>query len=82
MLVTNLTNIHEDTVQSLAPLSGLRIWHCCELWCSSRHGSDLALLWLWSGPAAAALIRSLAWEIPCAEGAALKKFFLNERILK
>ena len=20
-------------VQSLASLSGLRIWHCCELWC-------------------------------------------------
>ena len=20
-------------VQSLALLSGLRIWHCCELWC-------------------------------------------------
>ena len=22
--------------QSLASLSGLRIWHCCELWCRSQ----------------------------------------------
>ena len=27
--VTNPTSIHEDAVQSLAPLSGLRIWCCC-----------------------------------------------------
>ena len=45
-------------VQSLASLSGLRIWHCCELCCS--------LL-------ATALIRPLAWEPPHAMGAALKK---------
>ena len=30
---TNLTRIHEMQVQSLALLSGLRIQHCCELWC-------------------------------------------------
>ena len=29
----NLINIHEDTVQSLASLSGLGIWRCSELWC-------------------------------------------------
>ena len=40
-------------VQSLALLSGLRIWHCCELWCRL---------------AAIALIQSLAWEPPCALG--------------
>jgi len=34
-------------VQSLASLSGLRIWHCCELWCSCRRDLDFALLWLW-----------------------------------
>ena len=34
-------------VQSLASLSGLRIWHCHELWyIGLRHGSDPALLWL------------------------------------
>ena len=37
-----------------------------------RHGSDLALLWLWHRLAAIALIRSLAWEPPYAAGAALK----------
>jgi len=35
-----------------------------------RCGSDLALLWLWCRPAAAAPIRSLAWEPPYAVGAA------------
>ena len=37
-----------------------------------RHGSDMALLWLWHRPAATAPIRSLAWEPPYAAGAALK----------
>ena len=44
-------------IPSLASLSGLRIWHCCELWCR---------------PAAAALIQPLAWEIPYAACMALK----------
>ena len=35
-----------------------------------RRGSDPALLWLWRGPVAAALIRPLAWESPYAAGAA------------
>ena len=35
-------------------------------------GSELALLQLWHGPAAAAPIRPLAWESPYAAGAALK----------
>jgi len=34
---------------------------------------DLALLWLWRRPAATAPIRPLAWERPCASGAALEK---------
>ena len=37
-----------------------------------RLSSDPALLWLWYRPAAASLIRSLAWELPYAVGAALK----------
>ena len=37
-----------------------------------RCGSDLALLWLWCRPAAAAPIRPLAWELPYAAAAALK----------
>ena len=38
-----------------------------------RHGSDLALLWLWHRLAAAAPIRPLAWELPYATSAALEK---------
>ena len=38
-----------------------------------RHSSDLALLWLWRRPAVVALIRPLAWELPCAAGTALKR---------
>ena len=38
-----------------------------------RLSSDLALLWLWCRPAAAALIQPLAWEIPCAMDVALKR---------
>ena len=38
-----------------------------------RHGSDLALLWLWRRAAAAALIGPLAWEPPSAMDAALEK---------
>ena len=34
---------------------------------------ELLWLWLWCRPAAAALIRPLAWEPPYAEGAALKR---------
>ena len=45
-------------VRSLASLSGLRIWHCRELWCR---------------PAAVAPTGPLAWETPCAMDAALKK---------
>ena len=39
-----------------------------------KHSSDLALLWLWLWlwPAAVALTRPLAWEAPCAMGAAIK----------
>ena len=31
------------------------------------------MLWLWCGPAATALIQPLAWEIPYAASAALKR---------
>ena len=44
--LTNLTNIHEDVGSiSLASPSGLRIQHCCELWCNSqpRLGSRVAV---------------------------------------
>ena len=38
-----------------------------------RHGSDLALLWLWHRLVAVALIGPLAWEPPYAMGADLKR---------
>ena len=38
-----------------------------------RHGLDLALLWLWCRPVAAAPIGPLDWEHPFAVGAALKR---------
>ena len=38
-----------------------------------RHGSDLAWLWLWRRPAAAALIGPLAWEFPCCRCGPEKK---------
>ena len=63
-------------VQSLASLSGLRIWHCPELWCRSDSAqilsSDPKWLWLWCRPAAAVPIRPLAWELSYAAGAVLK----------
>ena len=52
-------------IQSLAPLRGLRILHCCELWYRSQ-------LWLGSGIAVAVAV-ALAQEFPYAAGAALKK---------
>ena len=38
-----------------------------------RLDSDPTLLWLWHRLVATALIRSLAWEPPCAAGVALKR---------
>ena len=53
-------------VGSLALLSGLRIWHCHEMWCRS----------LWYRPVATALTLPLAWEPPYAVGAALKRLYI------
>ena len=60
-------------VQSLALFSGLKdpaLPQAVAL--GRRWGSDLVLLWLWCRLAAAALIQPLVWELPYAEGAALK----------
>ena len=38
-----------------------------------RRNLDLALLWLWYRPAGTAPIQPLAWQLPCAVGAVLKK---------
>ena len=46
-----------------------------------RHGSDLALLWLWCRLEAPAPIGPLAWEPPYASGVALKKEKQNGKSL-
>ena len=58
-------------VGSLASLSGLSIWRCCELRCASQKRLVSGVLWLW--PAATAPFRPLAWEPPYAAGMALKR---------
>ena len=60
-------------VQSLALLSGLRIWPCLKLQRRSQMWLDVALLWLWHRRTAAALIQPLAWKHPYATGMALKR---------
>lgn len=43
--VTNTASFHEDAGSILASLTGLRIQHCCELWCRSQMylGSSVAV---------------------------------------
>ena len=55
-------------IRSLASLSGLRIWHCCKLWCRLQTQPNPEVLWLWCRPAAIAQNGPLAWEPPCATG--------------
>ena len=55
---TNLTRSHE-VVGSIPGLD--------------QRVKDLALLWLWCGPAAVAPIGPLAWEPPYAVGVSLKR---------
>ena len=65
--VKNPTRIHEDAHS----ISDLNQW-----------AKDLVLLWLWHRPAAVALIQPLAWDLPYAVGAALKKKKRRKRKIK
>ena len=47
-----------------------------------RCASDLALLWLWRRPVAAAPIGPLAWEPPYAVGTALTRTKQNQKNLE
>ena len=67
--LTNPTRVYEDA--GLIPGLAQCHEHCHVV--GYRHGSDLALLWMWHRLAATELIRPLAWEPPYAMGAALKK---------
>ena len=69
--LTNPTRNHEvaGSVPALAQWvkrSGIAV--SCGVGC--RCSSDPTLLWLWRRPVATAPIRPLAWEPPCAAGAA------------
>ena len=61
----------EDSVRSLALLSGLRIWCCWELWrgLQTRLASCVAVA---VAMAAAVPIRPLTWELPYTAGATKK----------
>ena len=72
--LTNLTGNHGV----VGSIPGLARWvedHCIAVSCGvgCRRGSDPVLLWLWCRPAAAALIRPLAWELPYAMEVAPEK---------
>ena len=71
----NPTSTHE--VAGSGSIPGLTQWvkdYVATNYCVGHRCSlDLALLWLWHGPAAAALIQPLAWELPYATGVALKR---------
>ena len=60
-------------VQSLASLSGLRIWHCHGLWQRSKIQLGSCIAVVWYSVAATAPVGPLAWELPYAMGVALKK---------
>ena len=66
----NLTRIHEDAGSIPGLAQGLRIWHCCELWCRSQRqlGSGVAVALVWAGSCSSDYTPSLATSICCGYG--------------
>ena len=72
--ISNRTSIREDAGFNPWPHSvGQRSGIAMSDVLGCRCGWDPTLLWLWRGPAAAAAIQPLAWELSYAEEFALKK---------
>ena len=69
------SSIHEEVCLISGLTSGLRIWHCHEQWHRSqrRLRSHVAIAVVQAGTCSSELIDPLAWELPCAAGATLKK---------
>ena len=71
--VTNPTSIHEDVGLIPGLARCVKDLACCGCAVGRRHSSDPALLWLWCRPAAGSSVQPLAWELPYAKDAALKR---------
>ena len=68
-------------VRTLVLLSGSGSGIAVSCGVGHRFGLDPAFLWLWCRPTAVAPIGLLAWELPYAMGAALKKKEKKKRII-
>ena len=65
--VTNPTSIHVDMDSNPWPHCGLRIWHCCELWCrlQMRFGSHIAMAVVQASSFSSDSVPSLGISICC-----------------
>ena len=61
----NPTSIHENVGSILALPRGLRIWHCCELWCrlQTQLRSQVAVAVAWAGSCISDLTPSLGTSV-------------------
>ena len=68
--------------QSLALLSELRIWYCCELWCrlQKQLGSCVVVAVVQANNYSSD--STIAWKTPCASGMALKSKKMKSKKIK